>query len=176
MADAPFGVPNYAVRFLGAADAPIIQALIERCADYSWLAAGQAPQPGDGDNLLIERPPDKSLTDKIVLGFFDLTERLIAVLDAVRDYPEAGIWYVGLFMIDPDCRRRGLGASIMAAFEVWAKAQGVRTIRLGVYPQNEPAHRFWLSLGFVEVERHPQHFGKLDNIHITLQHDLKRGL
>ncbi len=172
MADAPFTAPSCAVRFLTAADALIIQNLIERCADYTWLAAGQAPQPGDGERLLVDRPPDKSFADKITIGFFDTTDRLIGVLDAVRDYPEVGIWYVGLLMFDPDFRHRGLGASTIRTFEAWSLAQGAHAVRLGVYPQNDKAHRFWRRMGFVEIERHPQHFGVLDNIHITLQHDL----
>jgi GNAT superfamily N-acetyltransferase len=176
MADGPFTVPNCAVRFLTTADALIIQDLIERCADYAWLAAGQAPQPGDGEKLLIDRLPDKSLADKITLGFFDAADRLIGVLDAVRHYPEAGIWYVGLLMIDPDFRQRGLGASIVRAFEAWSIGLGTHAIRLGVYPQNDKAHRFWRRMGFVEIERHPQQFGVLDNIHITLQHDLRENL
>ncbi len=176
MADVPFTLAHYATRFLTDADTPIIQALIERCADYVWLVAGQAPQPGDGAKLLIDRPSTKSLADKIAMGFFASTDRLIGVLDAVRDYPEVGIWYIGLLMIDPDFRGQGLGTAILRAFEAWSMECGARAIRLGVYPQNDKGQRFWQRIGFVEIERHPQHFGVLDNIHITLQHELRREL
>ena len=153
MVDPILSIEACTTRYLRSDDAAAIQELIERCADYVQLVSGQPPQPNDGEELLTDRPPNKSLDDKIVLGLFDEHDRLIGVLDAVRDYPEAAEWYIGLLMFDPDHRRHGLGADVYRAFERWAANLGSRAIRLGVFQQNEQAQRFWQRVGFEEVER-----------------------
>jgi len=171
MVDSILSIEACTTRYLRSDDAAAIQELIERCADYVQLVSGQPPQPNDGEELLTDRPPNKSLEDKIVLGLFDEHDRLIGVLDAVRDYPEAAGWYIGLLMIEPDHRRRGLGADVYRAFERWAANLGARAIRLGVFQQNEQAQRFWQRLGFEEVERQSQRFGELDNIVIIMRRE-----
>jgi ribosomal protein S18 acetylase RimI-like enzyme len=171
MVDSILLIEACTTRHLRSDDAAAIQGLIERCADYVQLVSGQPPQPNDGEELLTDRPPNKSLEGKIVLGLFDEHDRLIGVLDAVRDYPEAAEWYIGLLMIDPDHRRHGLGTDVYRAFERWAANLGARAIRLGVFQQNEQAQRFWQRMGFEEVERRSQHFGELDNIVIIMRRE-----
>jgi len=171
MVDPILSIEACTTRYLRSDDAAAIQELIERCADYVQLVSGQLPQPNDGEELLTDRPPNKSLDDKIVLGLFDEHDRLIGVLDAVRDYPVAAEWYIGLLMIEPDHRRRGLGADVYRAFERWAANLGARAIRLSVFQQNEQAQRFWQRMGFEEVERRSQHFGELDNIVIIMRRE-----
>lgn len=44
----------------------------------------------------------------------------------------AGVWYLGLFTIDPAVQKRNLGRALLNAAEEFAKAHGASKIRMGV--------------------------------------------
>ncbi len=50
-------------------------------------------------------------------------------------------------------RRRGIGTQLLAAARDWAKHNGFAWVDLYVLTTNEPAQRFYLEFGFVEVGR-----------------------
>lgn len=142
-----FAVVGFGLRQLGPADAPAIQGLLLRCADFIRLIESREVAPGDGAELLHERPPDAPEIEKRVIGLFDGPE-LIGVIEFLVGYPAEGTWYVGLFLLDPDRRRAGLGGRLYAAFQHWAADEGCRTVRLAVQDQNAAAFRFWTRQGF----------------------------
>jgi GNAT superfamily N-acetyltransferase len=151
----PFQLTDYRVRVLDTSDLPSIQLLLDRCADFHLLVTGEPPKPGDASNLLEDHPPDIAPDDKIVFGIFSPRNELLGVLDLARNYPLAGIWWIGLLLLDPICRGQGLGKQVYTAFEAWARKHGANEIRLGVVERNEKALRFWESLGFQRIVRRP---------------------
>ncbi len=80
---------------------------------------------------------------------------LVAIADALRNYPHDGIWWLGLLLVAPGSRGHGLGRRLYAAFESWATAQGATELRLCVQAQNTRAHEFWQRLGFVALRSQP---------------------
>jgi len=170
--DPVFTTPQCRARYLRLGDGPIVQALLEKCTDYFELVTGLPPGPAEAQTLFTDLPPDKTYADKILIGLFDQAETLSGVLDAIRDYPEPGVWHIGLLLIDPDHRDHGWGAEIYRAFEDWSRGQGAQAIRLGVFEQNEKAQRFWQRMGFTEIERTCRHFGALDGILIVMRRSL----
>lgn len=147
---------------LGPADVPALQALLERCADLSLLVEGEPPSPQAAELALNDLPPGKELADKFLFGVFR-EHVLIGVLDAVRDYPEEGIWWIGLLLLDPGQRSHGAGKLALDLFEDWARAQGARLLRLGVVEENRRGYRFWQRMGFALIEkRAPRRFGQKD--------------
>jgi GNAT superfamily N-acetyltransferase len=105
-----------------------VQALLERCADFSSQTTGKYIEPEDSVELLTDVPAVKDIHDKHVLGIFYQHEGLIGVLDAVQDYPDPGEWFIGLLLLDPHERNRGIGEQTLHAFESWARAGGARAI------------------------------------------------
>ena len=94
------------------------------------------------------RPSNVAPSHKHVVGF----ERggiLIAVADLLEGYPAEEEWYVGLLLLSPSERRRGLGAKLWNAIEAWIRAEGGRVVRLIVQEQNPDAALFWGSVGFI---------------------------
>jgi GNAT superfamily N-acetyltransferase len=142
-----FQLEGYRLRQLGPADAAAIQGLLVRSADFIRLIEGREVGPSDGAELLHDRPPDAPKVKKRVAGLFAGPE-LVGVIEFLIGYPEDGTWFVGLFLLDPERRRAGLGGSLYAAFEAWASVQGARTVRLAVQDQNAAAYRFWTRQGF----------------------------
>lgn len=151
----PLEKAGYTVRPLTPDDGDDLQALCERCADYFELISGLPPGPSEAQSLFFGLPEGKGYEDKFVIGVFDTQGHLVGVLDVIRDYPEAGIWHIGLLLLEPVQRQRGLGTAVYRAFEQWAGASGAQRIRLGVAEQNKAAFRFWHRLGFDMVEKRP---------------------
>ncbi len=139
---------------LSETDVPAIASLYGECADYWNLVAGRAAGVEESASLLTDRPPTLALSNKFVLGLRN-GGRLVAIADALRDYPRDGIWWLGLLLVAPESRGRGLGRRLYAAFESWAAAQGARELRLCVQAQNTRAHEFWQEIGFVGLGSQP---------------------
>ena len=150
-----FSLPGFHIRLLQPEDTLLLQALLENCADYSLLVTGHAPAPSAAASLLADCPPGKTRRDKRSIGLFTQQQELIGVLDAVRGYPAADAWWLGLLLLDPAQRGQGLGQRVYQAFEAWAGQQGAAGILLGVVDANQAAFRFWQRLGFEVVERRP---------------------
>jgi aminoglycoside 6'-N-acetyltransferase I len=81
-------------------------------------------------------------------GFAEVGTRPYA--DGCETSPVAFLegWYV-----DADARGRGVGASLIAAAETWARARGLREFASDALLENTVSHRAHERVGFVEVER-----------------------
>jgi GNAT superfamily N-acetyltransferase len=170
-----FAIPGYQIRLLGDKDAGEVQALLEKCVDYCLLVDGHPPGPSSASLLISDCPPGKSIDDKVVLGIYSLRKKMIGVLDAIRDYPSPGDWWIGLLLLDPAYRQKGLGSMTIRSFEDWVGMQRARRILLGVVEANDRALRFWRSAGFEQVERQPpKKFADLIHVVITLKRDLHK--
>ena len=173
--DLLFEIPCYQVIRLGPETIPALQGLLERCADYSYILTGEKPSATAAENLLSDTPPGRTAADKAVIGIFYEEEKLVGVLDAIHAYPAEGCWWLGLLLLDPTRRNKGLGRQVYQAFEQWVCQLGAKQIYLGVLEENERAYRFWQSMGFEIVERQaPRRIGKKEQIVITMVHYLSR--
>ena len=151
----------------------MLQALLEKCADYSQLLTGAPPPPSSAASLLVDCPEGKTPGDKLVIGLFTEPQDLIGVLDAIRDYPAPDDWWLGLLLLDPAQRGQGLGQRVYQSFERWAGQREARCIYLGVIEQNQGAYRFWRKAGFEPLHSQPaRHFGQVEQVVITMAHVL----
>jgi ribosomal protein S18 acetylase RimI-like enzyme len=152
-------------------DAPEVAALAERCADYAVLVYGAPFRPEeDARAFLTEGPQGKDPADVLKLGVREpASGRLVGLMEAVRGYPAEGTWYVGLLLLLPEQRGRGLGRAVARAFEAWAAAQDADRIMLSVVEENRRALRFWRALGF-EVARKlpPRRFGTREHARLEM--------
>lgn len=131
-----------------------LQALLERCADYMTLEDGAPPGPSAAADLIEALPPDRTHEDKHLLALAPAAgEPLVAVIDVVRDFPGERDWFVGLVLIDPAARGRGLGAAVMADLEEWLRGQGATASYLAVLERNPDAQRFWTRQGYQLIDR-----------------------
>jgi GNAT superfamily N-acetyltransferase len=166
----PFTVPGCQVKLLQGEDLPAIQELMERCADYERLVTGLPPDPASAQKILVDLPEGKSRVDKFVIGIYAESADLVGILDAIRDHPRKHDWWLGLLLLDPDYRNRGLGKRIYWTFEAWAARRGARNICAGVIEGNEPAYKFWQGLGFEMVELQPaRRFGVLEHAVLVIR-------
>lgn len=87
-------------------------------------------------------PPGKGYDDKYYIGFFDGAV-LVAVMDLILDYHEAGVAFIGFFMTDVKYQGKGIGSGIISDTTAYLKSLGYVEIRLGVDKGNPQSFAFW---------------------------------
>ena len=151
---------DYSVRPLSREDGEALRQMFEACEDYFLVVEGQAPPPGAAIEAFDAMPPGRSIEDKFIFGIFDVRAHLVGVLEGMRQYPDETTWWIGLLLLAPNARNRGLGEIIIRRFKSYVQRNGGRAIALGVVADNERALGFWRKLGFMVVRQtEPRRFG-----------------
>ncbi|MFI5682678.1 GNAT family N-acetyltransferase [Streptomyces sp. NPDC051636] len=125
-------------------EAPL-PALFEACEDWFVAATGLPSAPGDVQSLFYSLPDGARPEDKVLL----VVERdgaVTGLVEAVRDHPEPGVVAVGMFLLAPWARGRGLGRALAGSLP--ARAEGVTRVTATVPPGWRPGERFLERLGF----------------------------
>ncbi|MFA7252905.1 MAG: GNAT family N-acetyltransferase [Candidatus Paceibacterota bacterium] len=134
-----------------------LQILFEESSEFFQLINGRFPFKNEARTFITQLPEGKTLSDKFILGIYD-GDRLIGIIDIVKNYPEKDTWFIGLFLISPDYRNRGLGQKIYKALQDYFRSEKVKFIKISVAEQNVLALKFWKNLGFIET------YSKIDKI------------
>lgn len=141
--------PLRMLRLQSIEDAPSLQKLYEACADYFLLAEGTPPSSSAAAEEFTNVPPGVPASAKFVFASpAPGGDTPAALLEGLRNYPQPGIWYVGLLMVLPQLRSSGLGSRVLAEFEAMARQAGARELRLCVFDASPSALRFWQRNGF----------------------------
>lgn len=147
---------NYTVRQLVRQDAKHLQQLFESCSDFFLLTNGVPPTSSSAMDEFSDVPPGKALDDLHVFGLFDGdTDALIGSISAIRQYPDAETWWIGLMLLAPEYREKGLGTAFYQAFERWVVGQGGACISLCAIAPNHTGIQFWQHMGFELVRTIP---------------------
>ncbi|MBD2124246.1 GNAT family N-acetyltransferase [Trichocoleus sp. FACHB-262] len=151
---------GYSVKRLTLDNAEILQKLYEQCLEFALLTDGIAPSPSAARDEFTALPEGKTIEDKYILGLFNSSNILVGMIEAIRHYPDDQTWWIGLMMLAPGQRGKGLGTEFYRAFERWVLAQGAFQVSLSVIEANEAGLQFWKHLGFSIVRKvPPQQFG-----------------
>ncbi len=169
------GNSEYNIRLLSVDDEIEIQGLYERCSDFSELVESRTPEKDAGRSVLFDLPPGKELKDKYVFGVYK-EDVLISVIDIVKDYKIDGEWIIGLLMIDPSERGNGLGRKLHDIIKAWVSEEQGRLLRIGVVEENHRGHKFWLEMGYVEVDRVKMICGNKEHTVIVMNLDIDESL
>ena len=145
-------VDKWSLRRLSAADEALIQGCAVRCGDYTELVEGRPPGIAAASEFLTGAPQGRDSTDLLKLGLFGIDGEMAGLLDIVPNYPAEGVWYIGLFLLDPRVRNAGLGTRLYRALEDWFRERGGRRVMLTVVENNLAGRRFWLRQGFVDLQ------------------------
>ncbi|MES2437395.1 MAG: GNAT family N-acetyltransferase [Patescibacteria group bacterium] len=128
-----------------------LQNLAEKSKDYIELVEGRPLRESDAGDMLLSLPDGKQMEDKYVLAIRE-GEAFIGVIDVIKDYPKANIWFIGLLLLDPEYRNKGLGRKIYTGLKAELKSRGdFESIQISVFENNTQALEFWKKLGFVEI-------------------------
>ncbi|WP_130334502.1 GNAT family N-acetyltransferase [Streptomyces sp. BK022] len=139
------GLPGERVllREPGPADEAALLRLFEECEDWFTAATGLPSAPGDVQSLYYALPEGADPGDKVLL----LVERggeVAGLVDAVRDWPGPGAVAVGLFLLAPWARGRGLGRAVAETLLGRGASRVTATVPAGW----KAGERFLERLGF----------------------------
>jgi len=127
-----------------------IKSLCERSKDYFFMDQGVEPNELTAIEILESLPPKIQKEDKHVIGYFDKEKGLVALVDLIKNYPTLKEWTLGLLLLDPSFRKKGIGAQIHKKIVSWISAQNGTSIRIGVL-ENNKAVNFWEKIGYHSI-------------------------
>jgi len=145
-------INGYKIKLLSKNNHKIVEELCDKCSDYYILHDGIVPSKKEVVDIFTAIPPNKKYEEKFVLGIYGFDEKLVGIIDIVRDYPINGEWMLGLLLIDPQERGKGLGKIVHETLILWAKGLGAKSFRIGVIEENHKGAYFWSSLGYTKVK------------------------
>jgi len=151
----PLENPSYLIHQLHRADADQLQSLYERCEDFFRLTSGLPPSATAGGEEFDDVPAGKGPDDLYIFGLYPTDAALVGVMTAVQHYPDPQTWWIGVMLLDPQYRGRGLGRRFYQGFERWVVAQGASRLQLMVISANEAGFAFWQRRGFQRVRQVP---------------------
>lgn len=129
----------------------MVKRLCDKCSDYYILSGGSLPTKEDIKAIFTDLPSNKDIKDKFVLGVYKSNE-LVGIIDIIRGYPTIREWTIGLLLLEPEERGKGLGFVIHEALVNWAKDLGAKQFTVGVIQDNYRALKFWNSLGYKKIK------------------------
>jgi len=157
------------VRLALPTDVVRLQHLLERCSDYYELHEGW-PTPTDaGEYELTAAVAGRAHEDLFVFAVQDGGGALHAMIQLLRNYPQQDVWWIGLLVVAPEMRGRGIGSLLLRHASETAAAHGATSIRLAVSVHNPRGASFWAAAEFHSVGE-PQiaraRSGHLDTVQI----------
>ncbi|PRA15818.1 MULTISPECIES: GNAT family N-acetyltransferase [Pseudomonas] len=145
-------VAGIQVKELGGRDEAQLQRFFERAPDYFIAVNGEPATPTEArEELLGQLPPGWACRRMYWLGYRDLDNQLVAVVNIAADVLAVGVWHIGLLLVDARLHGTGLAQQLHADLEAWAVRNGAQWLRLTVVIGNTKAERFWPRLGYVQV-------------------------
>ena len=137
---------KYTVTVLDESDIPAVLAL---CRTNPLFYEHCPPAPTEEsiwEDMCI-RPEGKGPADKFYLGFWD-GEKLTAVLDLIRGFPDERTAYIGFFMVDASVSGHGEGSRLVEEICAFLRTEFTKA-RLCYARGNPQSEHFWRKNGFV---------------------------
>ncbi|HHN94333.1 MAG TPA: GNAT family N-acetyltransferase [Anaerolineae bacterium] len=132
---------NVTVRRLGMEDYDALLAL--------WLRAGLHSVKPQGRDSRAGIARQLATGVQTILGL-EVDGRLVGAVVATHDSRKG---WINRLAVDPEYRRRGYAARLIAAAEEVLREQGMRIIAALVESDNAPSYALFRKAGYVEIDR-----------------------
>ena len=142
-------VPGFTIRFATEQDVPLILQFIKGLADYEKLAH----EVTASEELLRETLFGTRRVAEVIIGDYEREPVAFAVFfhNFSTFLGQPGIYLEDLF-VKPDMRGRGFGRILLTYLAKVAKERNCGRVEWSVLDWNEPAIRFYKSLGAVPLD------------------------
>ncbi|MFD5079414.1 GNAT family N-acetyltransferase [Streptomyces sp. NPDC058371] len=135
-------------------DEPGVARVLAACDDYLLTATGSTALPADVQSLYYSLPEGADFAQKHLLVLCEGAD-VVGVVDATAAHPDDRTLSVGLFLLDPEVRRTGVGTSAARHLLQEAAAQGLSRVTATCPQDWVPGIAFLEKLGF-EVQAPPE--------------------
>ena len=143
------------------ADFDAVTDLHARARDY-WVLADGPIDPAAAKPLIdpslkateffTEAPPGGDPATSLHLGQFS-GNTLVGMAELAFGFPEPQDAYLGLMLLDPAMRGKGLGPHLLAHVETLAREAHAPALFLAVLQANPRGRAFWERMGFTATGR-----------------------
>ncbi|WP_198664533.1 GNAT family N-acetyltransferase [Jiangella endophytica] len=128
-------------------DEPGILELFAACDDWFEAVNGTPSGPGDVQSLFYALPEGTSFDDKRLFTVRD-GDKIVGLIDVVLGFPHRTAAAVGLFLVAPSHRGRGLGAAVANVLLAEAREGGIDTVTASAHDTWPQGQTFLRALGF----------------------------
>lgn len=148
------------IRAFEPADEQGVIHLFRDCVDWFEAATGGPSASGDVQSLFYSLPDGASPAGKHVLVIAGAGDEVIGLVEAVTGHPGPDGCAVGMFLIGPSHRRRGLGRAAAQALLDQAAGTGIATVTATNAVGWSAGAEFLHELGFT-LEKNPVERGDM---------------
>ena len=141
------------IRDLRASDREAVADLYARAAGYVLMETGRPPDAATVEGFLADAPPGVDPATSLRLGAWE-EGRLQGICAISFGYPDGRDAYIGLLLLAPEARGRGLAQAMMGEAAAGA-ARGAGRLLVAVLEGNARGRAFWTRVGFGEERRFP---------------------
>ena len=166
------GDPSLTARPMLPGDEPQVSRVLAACDDYLIEATGSPALPADVQSLYYSLPEGADFEQKRLLVLCD-GAATVGVVDAVVGHPDGDSCSVGLFLLDPEVRRKGVGTRVARHLLREAAARGLRRVTATCPESWLPGIVFLRTLDF---EVHPPQQDPAPTVGNRLRFPAERGL
>ncbi len=143
--------PDVRLREIEPQDEAALQEVFGAAEDWFVAMTGDHAQPGDVQSLFWSAPEGVSPEDKLLL-VVEHDGEVAGVVDAFPGHPGPDSCSIGLFLLAPAHRRRGVGTAVVRLLVEHARERGIGRVRVAVPAGWEPGIAFLTRLGFTFSE------------------------
>ncbi|MFN4150354.1 MAG: GNAT family N-acetyltransferase [Candidatus Sericytochromatia bacterium] len=134
---------RYSSRYLDHSDYSDIQIAINKCSD---VFKNIIKTPED----ILDSFPDKIISqDKFLVGLFDPDEKIIGLINIIKDFPNEYSWFIDIFVLSSENRNQGLGKVIFDDIEEWVLDLNAKSFIIDI-SKSINSKSFFKTLGFRE--------------------------
>lgn len=144
---------NFVVRIAEKADIPALQGICDAWIERSFFEGETLPSDyieqclKNGDLPPI---PDAKKEDYALYVIED-NQSIIGLFDLYDGYPNPGIVWISLFLLDVEYRGSNFGSKALEKIVSSCRIAGVESLALAVSMNNRLAFKFWVNSGFKEI-------------------------
>jgi len=169
----PEGAPPFpetsrlSLRLLSPDDAPALQRVFEAAGDYFMGVTGRpepAPDAAEQELRGCAATPGRD----VALASLRETGEPIAALGWWAGNPEADVALLGMLLVAPNHRGRGIAREALEALEGWLAGRGIRRLRTGAATRDRRAGEVIPALGFERMSIAEHQALGLDMAHLAL--------
>jgi len=122
--------------------------LAQRAHEYVSLEVGRAPDSAYIRDFFRATPPDVPASNLSHYGVRK-GQKLAGIVGIAEGYELPEDWWIGLLLIDPAFRNKGIGRKVVRNIQDRARRHGIAALKLSVLYANPEGLKFWLREGFV---------------------------
>ena len=153
-------------------DAAAVLGLYDRAAAYILFETGRPLHAHSAEDLFRNVAPGGDPSTSLKLGLFE-DGLLMRLGDLAFGYPRSRDAYLGLMLLAPEGRGRGLGLRFLRHVEAAARERGATRLLLAALEGNHCGRAFWEREGFASPRVYPAvQLGERMHVRVQLEKPL----